>query len=590
MRATTSPLPSALLHLASAAALVAGCATPADSVAPPAPRTALGVRLTLTPDPLEVRVTVRAPGEADGTTVFGVAESWGGVPPERADLFDVEARGADGRALAWAPAGAHGWSVTHAPGEEVELSASLRPNDLRGFDGRDHYRPLLEPGFLHAIGHLLLPMADTLPWDEEVPITLEFPGFREAGWDVVSSFGIAAPHQVVVATPGELRSALFVAGDLQLATRELTGGTLAVTTAAGGFAFDVVPFADLVARIVEVERELMREDDAPFYWVNAIPVGEANPQGFSFGGTGLTNCFALFLQPDAEIALDSRMGLPIRKLLAHECFHEWNGISIPLAQPEERCYWFSEGFTDYFARVVLHRAGWLDDAGYVASLNEALRRYHLSGPRNLPAEELGEAFWTDREAQDQPYLRGDVVAMVVDHAIRRASGGSDDLAGLLRDLVEEHARTGIRMDADLLLERIEARTDPATAQAVRGVVVGGATATLPADFAALLHDPGAYRVEETTLHRFELGFDLEASQPDMTLRGVLPGSAAAQAGLADGQEVAGWSIYWDDVEHDVEITLREASGGSGETIAYRPLGEPLTVPQLVPRTPDEPGH
>ena len=52
-------------------------------------------------------------------------------------------------------------------------------------------------------------------------------------------------------------------------------------------------------------------------------MGPPNDRGFSFGGTGLTNAFALFLQPDVEIAETYKLlaaeDPPLRAYVARLC-------------------------------------------------------------------------------------------------------------------------------------------------------------------------------------------------------------------------------------------------------------------------------
>ncbi|MEM7306499.1 MAG: hypothetical protein AAF682_07510 [Planctomycetota bacterium] len=562
--------------LLSPAPLLAACVNAPD-VAPPAPATADGpiaLELTLQEDPLLVLAAVSFPGDDDGETVVFETESWGGVGPDREDLEAVRFTTADGAELAHERVDAHHWKVTHPPGARLVAHAVLPANDedrRASFESGSYYRPILEPGLLHAIGNLFLLLPEHLNWKAPRELSLTYRGFEEAGWEVVDSFGSGAGPRTAQATLSEFNHALFVAGDLDVQHRLAAGGPLVVALAGDGWSFDGSELADLTARIVGLERELMGDAAAGHYLVTAIAVGPES-RGLSFGGTGLTNSFALFLQPNVSIALDSEGGLPIRRLLAHECFHEWNGMRIRLAQPEEPSYWFSEGFTDYFARRVLFEAGWLGEEEYADSLSELLTRYHMSPMRNHTAAELGESFWTDRDAQQQPYIRGDVVACLLDHELRRASGGTNDLWALMRELLEECETTGAELDAEGLLARFEHHVGSEAAERIRRIVLDGDTAELPAD--AFGPD---YVVGEQEVYAWDPGFDVEASIESMETTGVRPDSPAAQAGLSDGMALAGVSIYYDDPDREIELTL---AGTGAETIAYLPRGAATSVPAV----------
>jgi hypothetical protein len=54
-------------------------------------------------------------------------------------------------------------------------------------------------------------------------------------------------------------------------------------------------------------------------------------------------------------------------------------------------------------------------------------------------------------------------------------------------------------------------------------------------------------------------------------------SAAFRAGIRDGQEIVGVSIYWDDVSKPVRLKIR--SGHGQQIIEYFPAGKSVPIPQ-----------
>jgi hypothetical protein len=58
---------------------------------------------------------------------------------------------------------------------------------------------------------------------------------------------------------------------------------------------------------------------------------------------------------------------------------------------------------------------------------------------------------------------------------------------------------------------------------------------------------------------------------------VNPDSAAFKAGIRDGQEVVGASIYWDDVSKPIRLKIR--SGDGQRIIEYFPIAKPVPIPQ-----------
>jgi len=277
--------------------------------------------------------------------------------------------------------------------------------------------------------------------------------------------------------------------------------------------------------------------------------------------------------PDTELGrpLGEHMGMG--GLLAHEMFHEWLGQTIRGADPEELVYWFTEGWTDFYMRRLLLRGGLIDPEEYAVSVDAKLADLFTSPERNAPNERIRTGFWSDRFLKQLPYQRGDVVAMIADAAIRRASGGTSSLDDLMRELVTDARTTGKRYDTDEILQRIAARCDTATAGELRGIVVSGATPELDPELFAPCFE---MRVEP--LAGFDLGFDFAGSRAAKAIQGVRAGSNAAAAGLRNGQSVRGWSVRYGDPTSPVKITVEEA--GEERAITYLPTSERIPTPQF----------
>src|SRR6185436_12913525 len=89
-----------------------------------------------------------------------------------------------------------------------------------------------------------------------------------------------------------------------------------------------------------------QDPNDPFL-VTLLPIiGTPNSQ--SLGGTGRGDAFALF-------ATDNNPDSVINRILAHEHIHTWIPRSLGRMpnKDEARDYWFSEGFTDFYANRLL---------------------------------------------------------------------------------------------------------------------------------------------------------------------------------------------------------------------------------------------
>lgn len=143
--------------------------------------------------------------------------------------------------------------------------------------------------------------------------------------------------------------------------------------------------------------------------------------------------------------------------------------------------WFTEGFAEFYMRRVAWRAGRISRRDYLWHLNAALAEHARSSVRAAPNERIRSEFHGSADMQRLPYLRGQIVASIVDAELRRRSGGARSLDELVRDLATNVRRTGVGITSASVLGAIGTATDPAFAQTIRGIVIDGKYVELPRD-------------------------------------------------------------------------------------------------------------
>jgi predicted metalloprotease with PDZ domain len=541
------------------------------------PDLAYEVELVREPE-LAVRISLRVRGASDGATTFSLDEGWGGVSNAGESIHDLTITGAAGETLRLEVPSGHEWRVRHAADEALTVSYRLLANERQSSsDPSIHYGPILNAKLFHMIGNLGLLRPAHLDGEEPRSIRFAWKGFDAAGWRVASSFSVAPAGFRVRASLDDFRQAVFLAGALRVYSKTVHGRPISIAIAGREFDFDDGEFVALAAEIVETERAFFDDWNVPHYLISLIPVGKKEPGRTSLGGTGLTQSFATFMLPGMELKAGSRDALLVQHLLAHEMFHQWNGRIVRRVDPEQLVYWFSEGFTEFFARRILYRAGRLTLDQYARDLDDSLARYMLSSVRNAPDQRIVDDFWKDRAVADLPYRRGDVVALMVDHAIRARTHGEKSLDDLMREIVAR-GRTGTRVDNALLFSDIARATDADFAARVSRIIVDGETAELdPGTFEPCL----ALRME--ALGPYELGFDLDKSVKDGVLRGVRSGTRAYSAGLREGQRLCACSVRGN--QPDVPVELEIIDGSTRRKLSWLPQGETLAVPQFSVREP-----
>ncbi len=553
-----------MTHAAMSAFLLLASCVPADDDSP------VDYRITLLDaNQPRLAIEVEVPAAVGKPTEFSFGEEWGGVRDAGVDFELSSATDENGGTLNVEAVSTGQWSVAGRDARRVRARFQIGPTAHRGdWQDSEYYQPIVEPRLVHLLGGTSLPWPKHLEGQSSRTITLTWEGFEPSTWSLACSHGIGPGPLVIESSGDAFRHAVFVAGDFTAFERTALGSPVRVAVWGDDWGSSTSDFADQCSRIVEFERAFFDDRDRPPYLITLIPVGKSDGRSHSLGGTGLTNSFALFMQPGAKLNQGPEGGMSVTWLLAHEMFHEWNGMTIRLAQPERRGYWFSEGFTDFYARRLLAGNGLLDDNAFIASWNRRLAEFATHPERSATAARIEEAFWSDRNVQSLPYMRGDVIALKVDYAIRSASHGQHSLDDLMRDLVRRSRQEKREFSVDELLAEIEHWSNAETAAEIRATALDGAQLDLPVD----TFGPD-YQLLPASIPCFELGIDFERTRAAKAITGLVPDSAAARAGLHEGDSLRGFSVALGQADTPVVVSVSDSSGTIRE-IKYLPQGNP----------------
>jgi predicted metalloprotease with PDZ domain len=250
-------------------------------------------------------------------------------------------------------------------------------------------------------------------------------------------------------------------------------------------------------------------------------------------------------------------------LFSHEFFHVWNvkrlkpAAFVPFDYSREqytRLLWWFEGATSYYEGLALVRAGIVEPKRWLKSLGQALTALERTpGSAKMSLEEASFLAWVKHYRPDENtpnsaisyYLKGELVALALDLALRRKGRSLEEL---LKLLYERHVEGGVPEDgvergaAELLgadearrffdrwvrgTEPLELDLDVAGVRLRRRVAQGfddkGGTAPKPDDAR-----PGSVTAW--------LGAEL-ANGPKLVVQSVREGSPAHRAGLYAEDEI-----------------------------------------------------
>lgn len=155
-------------------------------------------------------------------------------------------------------------------------------------------------------------------------------------------------------------------------------------------------------------------------------------------------------------------------LISHEFFHTYNVKAIrpkSLTNPnfmtpaEVKSLWWLEGVTDYYAGVLLVRAGLWTQQQFLADLSRTMWSLERStAAKTVSAEESSLRVWESRGSQGYGglsyYTKGKGIGFLLDLAIRRETEGKASLDNVMKTLYLESRSKGEGYDEARIKELV----------------------------------------------------------------------------------------------------------------------------------------
>ncbi len=255
---------------------------------------------------------------------------------------------------------------------------------------------------------------------------------------------------------------------------------------------------------------------------------------------------------------------------SHELFHAWNvkrivpGPFVPYDYWQEaptRLLWAMEGITSYYGELTLVRAGLWSVDRYLEHLrNEIQTLENLSARKHLSLAQVSFDGWLSDPAQMHDhgnawfsfYTKGEIVSVLLDLTIRRASGGARSLDDVVRILWEEYGKNGRGLEEDAI-ERVVARIAD-VGDFFERYVEG--TESLP--YEELFSTAGiAFAASASEPEQASLATKLKVAEGLLIVESAVRGGAGMEAGLLPGDEL----IALDGTRTISKTALDAALGG-----------------------------
>ena len=258
--------------------------------------------------------------------------------------------------------------------------------------------------------------------------------------------------------------------------------------------------------------------------------------------------------PSAQPERDYRGFL---SLVSHEFFHLWNVKRIrpdalgPFDYTQEnytKLLWVAEGITDYYADLLLRRAGFITEDEFLAATARAIQTLqNTPGRSKQSVEESSFDSWIKYYRQDENsinsqvsyYEKGAIVGLLLDLEIRKRSDGAKSLDDVMRYLYTEFFKKDRNYTPADFQKAAELAAGTSLEEFFTKYVRGTAELDYNAALAAagLRLDTGAAKEGGKSIEKVFFGADLEQEENRLTVRRVLAGSPAYDQGLNAGDEI-----------------------------------------------------
>jgi len=347
---------------------------------------------------------------------------------------------------------------------------------------------------------------------------------------------------------------------------------------------------EVLRRICRYELDLMQ--DRPFETYTFIfHIGKIT----GGSGGGMEHSYS------TAISVSSEEFLP--GVAAHEFFHLWNVKRIrpsslePVDYSKEqwtRALWFAEGVTSTYSSFTEVRSGLWSREQFYTDLGYQITELE-SRPANRwkSAEESSLDAWLEKyplynlaESSASYYTKGQVLGVLLDILIRDRTNNTASLDDVLRSLNTDFAQKGRTyrdsLDVRLTVEKIAGSSFE---EFFRRYVARAD----PLPYAEILSLAGL-DVQLKKAGRASAGFAVNRGPSgEFSVTGLLPGSAAAAAGVQDGDIILQWNDgevprrqdRWLRQRRPGEILRLRVRRDDGEMNLEFPLGEQLEAIWVV---------
>jgi predicted metalloprotease with PDZ domain len=433
--------------------------------------------------------------------------------------------GAAGKGLRWDKLDYDTWRVQAGGAKALTVRFDYRADSL------DNAMAWATPDFLLFNGTNLLPYAEGRGFDFPASVTIK----TQTGWRVATGMKPGGtPRSYRESNYHDLVDMPFFVGKIDYDSMQVAGRWTRLATYPAGVMADSSrkQLWDQISRMIPAESAVFQE--TPWTTYDVMMIFDPRYPGAS----------ALEHQSShVGIYNQGIIGNPLlASITAHEIFHAWNVKRLRPADMWPYDYhqaqptpwlWVSEGITDYYADLALVRGGIVDSAQFMTATAEKVQTVSEAPPTALEDASLSTWVHPTDGSGYLYYPKGSLAGLMLDVLIRDYSDNARSLDDVMRQLYQGVYKKGNGFTADDWWPAVTQAAGGKSFTEFYGRYVDGRD---PYPLTRILALAGM-RVTADTLREPRLGLSAAADSNGIMVNGVLPGSAAQEAGVRVGDQL-----------------------------------------------------
>ncbi len=326
--------------------------------------------------------------------------------------------------------------IKTTPNQINEIQYTITQDFKEPLQNYHRYRPIINKDYFHTLGMRLFMFPVDLFATEasKASIAISWGEMPNNGL-FHSSFGYER-EQLIKVTQEDLYASFFIGGDFRRYQFESNTRPVYFVTRGDWKTIKDDRLFSLLKETISFQDKFWNDPRKEMYSVSLIPTFETwtkTSKSNSLGGSCLTNSFISFASNNDGTTLNR-----LSWLYNHELLHTWIGRTI-LNEDEVKQYWFSEGFTDYYAYKLMLKNDNLSSEEFIDILNKEVITPHYKDEINsIPNSELTfNTYWSNyKRYQKLPYRRGLLYAFLIDTQIKQQSNFEKSLDHLMLDFFQ----------------------------------------------------------------------------------------------------------------------------------------------------------